>query len=161
MTYVGSSGLYVDYASGWGLGSNGSVVPGTPSIGLNQGGTLTFILQNGPISGFGFLMNYAPGFGSVNLIALNSALTPFQTYDITTLAPITISTFQFRGIQDLTTDIYGFELVSTTNASPLFDSISYTSTSTSEVPEPATLTVILSGLGALGWVGRRKKKRRA
>jgi len=159
MTYAGSSGLYVDYASGWGLGNNGSVIPGTPSIGVNQAGTLTFILQNGPISGFGFLMNYAqPGFGPVNLIALDASLTPFQTYDVSTLAPITSSTFQFRGVQDLTVDIYGFEFASTGNPSPLFDSISYTSTLTSQVPEPATLAVMLSGLGALGWIGRRRKR---
>jgi hypothetical protein len=158
MTYAGGSGLYVDYASSWGLGTNGDVVPGTPSIGINQGGSLTFVFQNGPASGFGFLMNYAPGFGPVSIIALDASLNPFQTYDITIAAPIVGLPFQFRGIQDLSVDIYGFELLATGNPSPLFDSISYTAAiSDVPVPEPATIALVLSGLGVMGGLRRRKK----
>jgi len=160
MTYNGSSGLYVDYNSSWGLGTNGDIVPGTPSMGINQGGSLTFVLQNGPISGFGFLMNYAPGFGPVSILALDASLNPFQTYDITTAAPIVGLPFQFRGIQDAAADIYGFELLAgpNSNASPLIDSISYTAAITDvPVPEPMTIALVLSGLGAMGAVRRRKK----
>jgi PEP-CTERM motif len=157
-TYAGSSGLAVDYSGSWGLGSNGSVVPGTPSIGINQGGTLTFIFQNGPVDGVGILMNYAPGFGAVEVIALNSSDTAFQTYDITSLAPITSSAFEFEGIQDGSADIYGFELLSVANASPLVDSISYTTTASNPVPEPITLS--LFGMGLAGAIAMRRRKKK-
>jgi len=160
MTYASSGQqLYVDYTGSWGLLSNGSVVPGSPSLGVNQAGSLTFIFQNGPASGFGFLMNYAPAGGNtVSLIALDASLNPFQTYDIASLAPIVGSTFQFRGIQDLSADIFGFELLATGNPSPLIDSISYTAAITDvPVPEPATIALVLSGLGVMGGLRRRRK----
>jgi len=49
-------------------------------------------------------------------------------------------------------------LLATGNPSPLIDSISYTAAITDvPVPEPATIALVLSGLGVMGGLRRRRK----
>jgi PEP-CTERM motif len=150
MSYTGNDGLYFDY-NGWGLGSNGSA--SGPSVGINQQGTLRFDFLGGSVAGVGFLMNYAPiSYGPVSLIAYDSNNNILEQYELNADAPITTNEFQFRGIQLASANIASFELTSSGNPSPIFQSMTFTAA----VPEPETYAMLLAGLGLMGAVARRR-----
>ncbi len=98
-----NEGLYFDFC-GWGLLGNGSSC--INSVGVNQSGLLRFDFLGGPVSGVGVFMNYAPNFGNdVSITALDAGNNVLGQVDVEAFAPITGSTFQFRGFQDATADI--------------------------------------------------------
>lgn len=152
MSYTGTDGLYFDY-SGWGLGSNGSA--SGPSVGINQQGTLRFDFLSGSVAGVGFLMNYAPGFGPVSLVAYDAGHNILEQYELNATAPISSNAFQFRGIQMGAANIASFELTSSGNPSPMFRSMTFTAA----VPEPETYAMLLAGLGLMGALARRRKQK--
>lgn len=151
MSYTGANGLYFDY-NGWGLGSNGSA--SGPSVGINQQGTLRFDFLGGPVAGVGFFMNYAPNYGPVSLVAYDAGHNILEQYELNVDAPISTNTFQFRGIQLGAANIASFELTSSGNPSPMFQSMSFTAA----VPEPETYAMLLAGLGLMGALARRRKR---
>ena len=153
MSYTGTDGLYFDY-NGWGLGSNGTA--SGPSVGINQQGTLRFDFLGGSVAGVGFLMNYAPSFGPVSLVAYDAGHNILEQYELNATAPILTNTFQFRGIQMGATNIASFELTSSGNPSPLFQSMTFTAA----VPEPETYAMLLAGLGLMGALARRRQQKK-
>lgn len=153
MSYTGTDGLYFDY-NGWGLGSNGTA--SGPSVGINQQGTLRFDFLGGSVAGVGFLMNYAPSYGPVSLVAYDAGHNILEQYELNATAPILTNTFQFRGIQMGAANIASFELTSSGNPSPLFQSMTFTAA----VPEPETYAMLLAGLGLMGALARRRQQKK-
>lgn len=159
MQYTGGSGLFFDYC-GWGLGSNGQSC--INSVGINQAGLLKFSFNNGPVSGVGVNLNYAPGFGQTWIRARDSFNNILAEFDLDASAPISGSPFQFRGIQFNTASIASFEIEGTQRVSAIMSDLSFTSTPSSTVPEPSTVVLMASGLvGLAGFARRRAAKAKA
>ena len=157
LSYLGTDGLYYDYC-GWGLANNGTWC--RPSVGINQQGTVRFSFNDGLISGIGLSMNYADGnncCGPVSISAFNSANVLLAQYILNVSAPITSNDAAFRGIQWSSPDIMFFELSGVGNPSPIFESMTFTNTST--VPEPGTIALLGTGLVGLYGAARRRRSR--
>lgn len=141
--------------SGYGLGGNGNWNSGRNGyVGLNTSATnqsMRFDFNDGPISGVAGFVNYAPeNYGDFFIEVLGLGDVVLESYNITSLAPISTpgqtNAGEFRGITRGTADIYAFRL---SGAYDVLDDLQFT-----RVPEPATL--ILLGLGLLGFASRKK-----
>ena len=159
MDFTGGNGLYFDYC-GWGLGSNGSSC--VNSVGINQAGLLKFSFNNGPVAGVGVSLNYAPGYGLTWIRARDSFNNLLAEYELSASAPIVGSAFEFRGIQFGSATIASFELEGTGGVSAIMESLSYTASPSTTVPEPGSVVLMASGLlGLAGFARRRAAKARA
>ena len=156
MSYTGNYGLYINWTGGWGLGDNGYTynVP----AGINQAGILRFTFGNGLIGGVGLMMNYAPQYyGPVYIRALDASNNVLAQYELNASAPITSSANAFRGIQFTGNTIASFELEGQGNPSPIIESLTYTTTSTT-VPEPSTGALMAVGFVAIAGFARRRAR---
>lgn len=150
----GNSGLGSVIGQGhYGLASNGAIGDNATYIGLDSGtgfATLTFATD---ISSFGGFWNYAPDTGTPVISAYDASNSLLGTYDLSVLAPIStpngFNQFVFRGIQSDSTDIKSIQFSGAymvlTSAIPA-------------IPEPGTYTMLLAGLGLIGFMARRRKE---
>lgn len=141
-----------------GLGANGSW---TRSGALNNDsaqGMMTFTFNDGPVSGVGGFVNYAPGFGTYIIEALGAGGIVLESYDIAAVAPIStpaaVNDGAFRGILRGTNDIVAFRLSFGFN---VIDDLAFTRADAA-VPEPATLFLMGGGM-AVAALRRRKLSR--
>lgn len=159
MTYMsGGSGLYAGY-QGWGLSPSGGW--DRYSIGINQNGTVRFSFMDGPVSGVGVLMNYAgccTG-NSVFIRSLDATGNIIDEVNLLNNSPIPtqgVNGGEFRGFQYNTASVYGFEVGSDGNPSPIMTDLTFSAATV--VPEPSAVALMTAGLAALGVVARRRKK---
>jgi hypothetical protein len=124
---------------------------------------MTFQFNSGPVSHVGAFVNYAPdtyapGTGTFLIQALDSNGNVLESYDITTLAPIStpnqIDAGAFRGISRSTADIAAFRLLGALN---LADNLTFSRAAVTTAPEPSTFAGAATGI--LMFVGYAWRKR--
>lgn len=139
----------------WDSGRNGFL--GTRSSDTSNINPINIHFKQGNISGFGFFMNYLTDIntidGSVRLSAYNSGATLLEEFIINPTGA-DINTFgsndgAFRGIQRDKADIAYIQL---TGFNAVFDDLQYTR----DVPEPASIALLLLGLAGVGYSTRKQ-----
>lgn len=139
-----------------GLGGNGSWdSSGDPSfysvrLPVSSSTAFEFVFNDGPVSGVGGFMNYAPGYGPVTIEAYDAGGTLLESHTIDAVAPIStpggLNEGAFRGILRGTADISAFRV---SGGFAVLDDLTFNA-----VPEPASLFLLSIG-GLL--LGRRNK----
>jgi hypothetical protein len=162
VTYSSTSSNSVIGADQYGLSSNGTWNSNeTGYVGVNSASdTITFTLNNGPVSNVGAFVNYAPGYGTPTITALGAGGAPIETYDLSVAAPISTpggtDAGAFRGISRPTADITGFQI---TGGYMVADNLTYSGSNTAAVPEGGTLVLVLPVFGlAMSLAARRRAK---
>lgn len=161
-----NSGLGAVLGQGeYGLTGNGGFGAGAVYAGIDDwGGYMDFTLTEGPVSEFGAYVNYALGSqglgGNPYVAALGADGSVLESWDLAALAPIStpdgFNQFAFRGISRDSADIYGLRFG---NAYILAAGTATGAVPTgpvAPVPEPSTYLLMLAGLGAVGFVARRR-----
>lgn len=157
-SYIGQDTLF-----GYGFGSNGEIALDTALVALDSGLGYMQLLGTTGYSQLGFLMNYAPGFGtSPTIWTLDQAGNIIDSFDLGALAPIStpdgFDEFGFRGVgYDDGTQIYGMRFGGSY--------LAITETPAGQgnpqppvpgVPEPASWTLLIAGFGLIGLAARRR-----
>jgi hypothetical protein len=151
----------------YGLAANGTwgnngIEPGGTYSGVDGGvASMTYTFNDGLLSSVGGYMNYAPGVGDadvlIEVLAANH-ITVLESYNISLLAPIVTpdgrNAGAFRGISRASADIGAFRV---SNQFAVLDNLTLDgTTAVTAVPEPATLTLVGTGLFA-AWRKRKQQ----
>lgn len=144
----------------FGLGANGSFDSGRVGFtGLNAGtGSLIYSFNTTPVSSVAGFINYSPNTGPNTVISAFNGATLLESYDISTLAPISTpgatNDGAFRGITRATADITSFTV---SNQFVVLDNLTFSRAEVVAAPEPETWAMMGIGLLILGIATRRKK----
>jgi len=144
-------------SGGYGLDQNGTWDNARVGyVGLNTSyGTMRFDFNSGLVNSVGGFVNYATGYSSYGVatiyaLGINDEVLESYALDIST--PYEYNAGEFWGISRESADIKAFAL---SNAYIVLDDLTY-QRGASVVPEPATMTLLGSGL--LGLIGFRRKR---
>ena len=117
-------------------------------------GTIIFSFNDSPVSVVGAYMNDAPGFTDFFFSAYDSEMNLIERHDIWALAPIStpglLNVGAFRGIALESALISHFGI---TGFVPVADDLAF---STTPIPEPATMILLLTGIAGIVGTSRRK-----
>lgn len=155
----GNSGLgSVVGQGGYGLNANGNFGGDAVYIGVDSPIGYAQLLGLVAYRQIGFFFNYAPGVGDDPVIStLDAAGNVISSFNLSTDAPIStpggFNAFQFRGIADDTTDIYGLRF----GGSYILASGTATGV-IGGIPEPTTWALMIGGFGLTGTFLRRQRR---
>ena len=138
---------------------NGGPVDWTTALGTSHTmgsftDTYTFTYSGQPGLAFGFFANVATTYGQIDF---TSASLNGQNLDVLNLGPGSASYFSAVPVSGLLTLIINGNTTAVNGGSGI---ASYAGTLdvTSPVPEPATYGMLLAGLGAVGFLARRRRQ---
>jgi hypothetical protein len=156
VTYTSSNSFSVTcYTGTYGLNTNGYWTGSTPFSGLNtSSGWMRFTFANA-VAAVGGYSNWAPGTSAdVFIQTLDASNNVIDSYSIASIiTPGGVDASQFRGISHNVNDIYSLQYSDGYVVSK--DMVYGTVTAT---PEPASLLLMVTGLGGVvGFVRRRRK----
>jgi hypothetical protein len=147
-TATGGVGVF-GYTSSWAFSSNGDW-DGTlgPMAGVDDNTDIMTFAPSSPVAGIGGFINYAqPGEGTATIAAYNAADVLIESYSLTFTTGGGINVGEFLGFSESTADIAYFEL---TGATVGLTGLSVQENpSSSSLPEPGTVDLMLAGLGLL------------
>ncbi len=155
----GNSGLgSVVGQGGYGLNANGNFGGDAVYIGVDSPTGYAQLLGTVAYRQIGFFFNYAPGVGDPPVIpTLDVGGNVISSFDMGTNAPIStpgaFNAFQFRGIADDTTDIYGLRF----GGSYILASGTATGV-IGGIPEPTTWALMIGGFGLARTFLRRQHR---
>lgn len=155
--FDGTDGAYLRN-SHWGLWDNGLWDDGRNGFAAygwgKPPGTMIFSFNDSPVSVVGAYMNDAPGFTDFFISAYDSEMNLIESHDIWHKAPIKTPGMDnvgaFRGIALESSLISHFGI---TGFVPAADDLAFTTT---PIPEPATIFLLMTGLAGTVGVGRKK-----
>src|ERR1700691_5957039 len=143
---TGGVGVF-GYTSSWAFSSNGDW-DGTlgPMAGVDDNTDIMTFAPSSPVAGIGGFINYAqPGEGTATIAAYNAADVLIESYSLTFTTGGGINVGEFLGFSESTADIAYFEL---TGATVGLTGLSVQENpSSSSLPEPGTVDLMLAGLG--------------
>jgi len=149
-------GSVFGYNAGYGFASNG-FWQGLTMMGTNDSTSSMTVSFATPVSGVGGFINYAPGQGNASLSVFNGA-NLIETFNLSFLTGGGTNTGQFIGFLESSSIITSFVL---TGGFVGLAGLQYQPDNVSQTPLPATLPLFASGLGLLGLLRRRRKRREA
>jgi hypothetical protein len=146
-TATGGKGVF-GWTSPWGFGSNGGWTGALgPMAGVDDNTDSMTFAPSSPVAGIGGFINYAPGEGTATIAAYNAADVLIDSYILTFTTSGDDDTGEFLGFSESTADIAYFELTGATVG--LTGLSAQENPSSSSLPEPGTVDLMLAGLGLL------------
>ena len=161
ITYSSTSAFSVVGSGDYDLAGNGQWDATLSFAAINTpADAITFTFNDGPVAAVGAFMNYATdSFGDLTITAYNSSNVIIETYDVTTLAPISTSGTNegaFRGIALSSNDIASFQI---SGAFGVLTDLTFSRVDPAAVPEPGSLFLLCMGVASfwgLGWISKRR-----
>lgn len=153
ITWSSASGSSVyGYTGSYGFAGNGSW-NNLPMIGTNSASATMRIDFASAVSGVGAFMNYAPGQGNPAVIAVYGAGNALlESYSLNFSTGGGNNAGEFHGFLEGSSNIAYMTLTGSYIGAANLQVVQ-----AAPVPEPETYALMLGGLGALGFVARRRK----
>ena len=149
ITWTATGQSVFGYTSSWAFSSNGDW-DGTlgPMAGVDDNTDIMTFAPSSPVAGIGGFINYAqPGEGTATIAACDAADVLIESYTLTFTTGGGINVGEFLGFSESTADIAYFELTGATVG--LTGLTVQENPSSSSLPEPGTVDLMLAGLGLL------------